>query len=362
MQAWNLLVTIAGQHLLPALLASALIWAALALLFGPGRVRRPAYRVVFLYAALLKVMVATWQGEGISCLKLDPAPLRGYLAFSLPNVIGGDRAPLESGLVRAVVATSDFSSRVLATVLVLALGFCVYRWVRIAPIYRRMHIGTIVAPERFPRVHRAFGEIVTRAWQTRCWQPRPQLVVVHDAVCLAFTMGIVSPVVVISGELAEQLGEPELRGVLAHEVAHVRRFDYVGRWFATVMRDLMVWNPAATAWYRQLVNEQEKASDEYAAFLLQNPGAVASGLVEVAAYAVNVPLTSIGPLAAWRAGDGVAFLEARVDHLEEVASSAGLKPQWQRALGYLLFSAFLMLQPHIVMPLVWWLGQARRFL
>jgi hypothetical protein len=75
-----------------------------------------------------------------------------------------------------------------------------------------------------------------------------------------------------------------------------------------------------------------------------------------------VPLTSIGPLAAWRAGDGVAFLEARVDHLEEVASSAGLKPQWQRTLGYLLFGAFLMLQPHIVMPLVWWLGQARRFL
>ncbi len=175
-------------------------------------------------------------------------------------------------------------------------------------------------------------------------------------------MGIASPVVVISAGLAEQLGEPELRGVLAHEVAHVRRFDYVGRWFATVMRDLMVWNPAATAWYRQLVHEQEKASDEYAAFLLQNPGAVASGLVEVAAYAVNVPLTSIGSLTAWRAGDSVAFLEARVDHLEEVASSAGLKPQWQWALGYLLFGAFLMLQPHIVMPLVWWLDQARRFL
>jgi len=48
-QAWNLLVTIAGQHLLPALLASALIWAALALLFRPGRVRPPAHRTVFLY-------------------------------------------------------------------------------------------------------------------------------------------------------------------------------------------------------------------------------------------------------------------------------------------------------------------------
>jgi Zn-dependent protease with chaperone function len=353
---------IAGQHLLPALLASALIWAALALLFGPGRVRRPAYRVIFLYAALLKVMMATWQGEGISCLEPRPVLLKGYLGFSLPNLVGGDRAPLESRLVSAVVATSDFSSRVLAAVLMLVLGYCLYRWARLAPIYRRMHTGAILAPQRFPRVHRAFGEIVTRAWQTRCWQPRPQLVVVHDAACLAFTMGIISPVVVISAGLAEQLGEPELRGVLAHEVAHVRRFDYVGRWFATVMRDLMVWNPAATAWYRQLVNEQEKASDEYAAFLLQNPGAVASGLVEVAAYAVNVPLTSIGPLAAWRAGDGVAFLEARVDHLEEVASSAGLKPQWQRTLGYLLFGAFLMLQPHIVMPLVWWLGQARRFL
>ncbi len=160
MQAWNLLVTIAGQHLLPALLASALIWAALALLFRPGRVRRPAYRVVFLYAALLKVMVATWQGEGISCLKTHP-PLAGYLAFSLPNLVAGNRAPLESRLIAAVVATSDFASRVLVAVLVLVLGFCLYRWARIAPIYRRMHTGTIVAPERFPGVYRAFGEIVS---------------------------------------------------------------------------------------------------------------------------------------------------------------------------------------------------------
>ena len=357
MQAWSLLVTIAGQHLLPALLASALIWAALALLFGPGGLRRPSYRAVFLYAALFKVLAATWQGEGISCLRTSP-PLAGYVAFSLPNIVAGDRAPLESRLVAAVVATSDFSSRVLVTVLVLVLGFCLYRWARIAPIYRRVHAGSAVDPGRFPGTYRIFGELVARAWQGRAWQPRPRLMVVRGAACFAFTMGIISPVVVISGELAEQLGEPELRGVLAHELAHVRRFDYVGRWFATVMRDLMVWNPAATAWYRQLVHEQEKASDQYAASLLKDPAAVASGLVEVAAYAGSVPVTSIGPLMAWRAGESVTVLEARLSHLEGVALSAELRPGRQRALDYLLLAAFLMVQPHIVMPLAWWLIRA----
>ncbi len=361
MHAWGLLVAIAGQHLLPALLASALIWAAVALLFGPGGLRRPAYRALFLYAALLKVLAAVWQGEGISCLRTSP-PLAGYVAFSLPDVFAGSRGPLESGLVAAAVATSDFSSRVLVAALVLVLGFCLYRWARIAPVYRRVYLESAVDPGRFPGLCCAFDELVARAWQRHSWQPRPRLMVVRGVSCVALTMGILSPVVVISAELAEQLGEPELRGVLAHELAHVKRSDYIGRWLATVMKDLMIWNPAAIAWYRQLVREQEKASDEHAAALLEDPAAVASGLIEAAAYAGSVPLTSIGSPMAWRAGESVAVLESRLSHLEEVASSGGLRPRWPQALGYLLLAAFLTVQLHVVMPLAWWLIRARDLL
>jgi len=358
-QAWNLIVTIAGQHLLPALFASVLIYASLVLLFGPGGLRRPAYRAVFLYAALLKVLVAAWQGEGVSCLRTHP-PFAGYLGVSLPALVARDGIPVESRLASAAVATSDFSSRVLLTVLVLLLGFCLYRWARIAPIYHRMHASSALAPEQFPSLYRAFGDLVARAWQKRSWQPRPRLMVVRGIACPAFTMGIVPPVVVMSAELAEQLGEPELRGVLAHELAHVRRFDYVGRWFATVMRDLLVWNPAIIVWYRQLVREQEKASDEYAASLLDDPAAVASGLVEAVAYASSVPSTSLGPLTAWRSGEGVAALEARLSHLERVASRLRVRPLWLQSLDYLLLGAFLLLQPRIVIPLVWLVDQTHR--
>ena len=56
MRASDLLAAFLGRHLLPALFSSALLLIALELLFIPGRLRRPAHRVWFLYAALLKAL------------------------------------------------------------------------------------------------------------------------------------------------------------------------------------------------------------------------------------------------------------------------------------------------------------------
>jgi Zn-dependent protease with chaperone function len=254
---------------------------------------------------------------------------------------------------------SDFSSWALLAILVLILGFCVYRWARIAPIYRGLQVSELADPRLFSHAHRTFQDLVARAWQTRRWQPRPRLMVIRGDACCAFTMGILSPVVAISAGLVEQLGEPELQGVVAHELAHVRRCDYIGRWLATVVRDLMIWNPFALLWYRQLVQEQEKASDAWAAAMLDDPGAVASGLVEVAAYAGGFPLTSIGQLAAWRPGESMSHLGTRLDCLEDIGSGAASDTRWRSVVDCTLLGAFALVQPHIVLPLVWLLGRAR---
>jgi beta-lactamase regulating signal transducer with metallopeptidase domain len=152
---------------------------------------------------------------------------------------------------------------------------------------------------------------------------------------------------VISAELVQQLGDRELRGVLAHELAHVRRHDYLGRWLATILRDIMVWNPLVVLWHRRLVAEQEKASDAYAAELLGDPVAVASGLVEVAAWAQGMPTASLEPLTAWRPGSDVRELQERVDML----TGASPTPSRLQPLGtgavYAVLVTFLVVQPHI---------------
>jgi Zn-dependent protease with chaperone function len=355
---WQLLQAIIGQHLLPALLASAVLYVILAAFSRAAVLRRPAYQVIFLYAALLKVLLAVWTGEGLSCLFPEPSThLLGYTAVSLPRMMVSDGSPLEARKLVPVAATSDAASRVLLAGLLLLLGFCVYRWIRIAPLYRRVHVASALALGAFPGLHRAFDELVAQAWGAHRWPPRPHLVVVRDEACFAFTMGIRAPVVVVSAALTTELGESELYAILAHEVAHVRRLDYIGRWFATVARDLMVWNPAALLWYRQLTQEQEQASDEYAAALVDDPVAVASGLVELAAFVRRSPITAVGPLLAVQAVAHHRGLESRLSHLEHLAQEEQRPPAWQPVVSGLVLLLFLSVQPHIVMPIGWILSR-----
>jgi Zn-dependent protease with chaperone function len=346
--ASGLLAAFLGRHLLPALFASVLLLLALELLFSVGRLRRPTYRVLFLYAALLKCAMALLGGEGISCLSAQP-PVAGYVAIRLPTLLLPGDFSWEPGRLAELVAASPFSLRVLLAAIVFLAGFFCYRWFRLAPFFRGFRAGEFVEAAQFPGLHETFQELVDHAWGNTRWSPRPRLLVLRGESCLAFTMGIRPPVVVVSADLAAQLSEPELRGVLAHEVAHVRRMDYLGRWIATILRDLLVWSPAAHIWYHRLLVEQEKASDERAAALLDDPAAVASGLVELAAYAGRAPLTSVGPLAAWPAGGKARLLEARLAHLEWVSLHA--QPNGSRhALVLTLLAVFVLAQPHVVVP------------
>ena len=175
--------------------------------------------------------------------------------------------------------------------------------------------------------------------------------VVRDAPSPAFTMGIRRPIVVLSADLVSQLAERELAGIMAHELAHVRRLDYIGRWLATILRDIMFWSPFALRWHTRLIEEQEAAADEYAAELLHDPVAVASGLVEVSAHAHRLPVVSVGPLTAWRMRTEFDKLAERIARLDHGALRQTGRAAWSTLAVYAVLAGFLMAQPRVVLPL-----------
>ncbi len=352
MSTWHMLGAIVGRHLIPSLLASCVIGSALWLLDGLGRLRRPAHRVAFRYAAIVKAGLATCAGAGISCLESYPRTF-GYYGLRLPNLVpdGTKKAPFEIHEVAALLSSPWLAGTVLILAAVLGLGLLCYRWLRLAPVYRHIYERCELEATEFAELSSVFDGLVARAPGRRTWFPRPKLLIVRDAPYAAFTMGICPPIVVLSAPAARALGERELTGILAHELAHVRRLDYLGRWLATVLRDLMIWNPLVVLWYSQLIQEQEKACDEYAAELLGDPVAVASGLVEISAYLKGLPVTSLGPLAARRRPDDLGTLEDRVGSLER----RFLEPQrgfrWPRPVAFLVLVLFLVIQPHVALSL-----------
>jgi len=253
----------------------------------------------------------------------------------------------------AIPPDSDLAGRMLLAILAVILLLLCYRWARLAPVYRAVYGGRRVGRAEFPDTFRAFERLVTQACGCHRWLPQPELMIIRDEGCLAFVMGVRSPVVVLSTGLVTRLGDREVEAILAHELAHVRRLDHLGRWIATVFRDIMAWNPFVLLWYNRLVAEQEMACDEYAARLVGYLVLVASALVEAAACWHLPHQIAIGPLPAWQAGGrrDVQRLSERVDRLAESIAVPRPRSWWLASVAIVLLIAFLAVQPHVTVSL-----------
>lgn len=109
----------------------------------------------------------------------------------------------------------------------------------------------------------------------------PQLRLLLSQRPMAFTYGFWHPTVVLSSWMVEHLDTQEVEAVLAHELAHVARYDACFSWLALLLRDAFWYLPTSWLAYRQLQHEQELACDEQVAVLTQRPLALASALTKV---------------------------------------------------------------------------------
>jgi len=106
---------------------------------------------------------------------------------------------------------------------------------------------------------------------------------------LALTCGLFRPTVLLSTWMLEHLDRRELEAVLAHELEHVARRDYLVIWLATMLRDAFFYLPTSWAAYRQIQHEKELACDDLAVCATQRPLALASALAKVWQHAVERP-------------------------------------------------------------------------
>ena len=84
-------------------------------------------------------------------------------------------------------------------------------------------------------------------------------------------LGVIRPTIILPAGLARQLSEAELRGVLLHELAHVKRHDILVSWLINLILALHWFNPlvwlAASRWRV----ERELACDELVLHALAAP-------------------------------------------------------------------------------------------
>ncbi len=87
-------------------------------------------------------------------------------------------------------------------------------------------------------------------------------VMLSGAIQTPMLVGAIRPVILLPEGIMDSCGEGDLRAMLLHELAHVRRFDMALLWLQQLAQVLFFFNPAVWLAGREMRRERELACDE----------------------------------------------------------------------------------------------------
>ena len=143
------------------------------------------------------------------------------------------------------------------------------------------------------------------------------------SVSVPTVIGWLKPVVLLPTSALAGLAPNQMEAILAHELAHVRRHDYIVNLFQTVVETLLFYHPAVWWLSRRIRAERENCCDDLAVSLCGDPVAYAAALAELEGLR-----STTGDLVL--AATGGSLLQ-RVRRLLGVPTHAGRAPGWLAA-------------------------------
>jgi D-alanyl-D-alanine endopeptidase (penicillin-binding protein 7) len=127
-----------------------------------------------------------------------------------------------------------------------------------------------------------------RAWQARlshlaerCGIGRHVRLRIVDSLASPVTAGCWRPVVLVPAALVTGMPAHLLEALLAHELGHVRRHDYLVNLVQNVIEALLFYHPAVWWISRRIRQEREQIADDFAAHRLGEPRRLARALSEL---------------------------------------------------------------------------------
>src|SRR5208282_2469549 len=94
-------------------------------------------------------------------------------------------------------------------------------------------------------------------------------------------IGWIRPVVLLPASAISGLAPSQIEALLAHELAHIRRQDYLVNLLQTAIETLLFYHPATWWISRQIRNERENCCDDIAAKTTESPVIYARALAKL---------------------------------------------------------------------------------
>ncbi len=136
---------------------------------------------------------------------------------------------------------------------------------------------TDAAPSRDP----AFTEVVDQM-RRRLGIRRSVRLIISESVNVPAVLGVIWPVLLAPPAMISGMTTDQLRTILAHELAHIRRHDYLVNLIQMVLESLLFFNPAVWWISRQVRIEREACCDALAVHAVGEAGVVVRTLANVA--------------------------------------------------------------------------------
>ena len=142
---------------------------------------------------------------------------------------------------------------------------------------------------------------------------------VSDRVSGPLTLGFFKPVVLVPASFFVGLPPEQIEAILLHEIAHIRRHDYMINLLQTAIRTIFFYHPAIHYISKRIDDDRERACDDFAVALTRDPQSLARGL---ASLRLNLSPQSF----ALAANDGKSPLVSRLNRLID-KEDVGRRPE-----------------------------------
>ena len=120
------------------------------------------------------------------------------------------------------------------------------------------------------------------------------LVAQSGQVLVPCVTGILRPTVLLPASLVTGLTMAEIEAILAHELAHVRRHDFVVNLFQSVIESLLFYHPAVWWISRSVRHERENCCDDLALTICRDRKVYASALLTLGEVTPSVAVAANG--------------------------------------------------------------------
>ncbi|HKV48972.1 MAG TPA: M56 family metallopeptidase [Candidatus Acidoferrales bacterium] len=204
-------------------------------------------------------------------------------------------ADISAGPIASVVQTLTLTQRIAADIPAILVALWLVGALTILIIwFQRWRKASICLHETVPVVHGRELEILRRLEaRVSNGHSSPLRLRLSAEPSEPSIFGIFRSVFVWPERLSERLEHEHIEAIMAHELAHARRFDNATAALHMLVEALFWFHPLAWWMERRMIEERERACDETVLALGARPDAYAEGVLRTCRFCIESPLSCV---------------------------------------------------------------------